>query len=575
MHMDVRCRPALLLTLLVVGAFLALPGAAPAAELGLNVNGAITGGTKENFDDLTALNSKWARHFLFWDDIDDAGLRYYDNMAGTEDQLGVKTLLTVMSARGQQPSSPQAYADFMGRIAARFKGRVEAYEVWNEADEGLFWNGGPQPGAYVDLLRRSYAAIKAADPAATVVFSPTVGNNYGFVADAYRAGAKGHFDAMAVHTDTACLDRPPDYYYREADGRLGRFTFLAYREVRATMLANDDPKPIWMTEFGWSAARHQCEFGESAGQKPAGVSEADQAAYMLQALNCMERDDYLTVALWYNNRDLSGDGKMANMYGLRRFDGSTRPAYDAFRTWAGGGGRSSAECGDFSGPGVEILQPSQGAVLPPSSPLYIRAKSGAADMRRIRFRVLASGLFPDGLRTLAPEPNGEAEITWDEARQLPVGSHTLEVVAFDESGNPGEPARLEFTKVGSDAPGGSGLAATFPAVRLQGRGAVRTIRGGSIPGVLGGALRIEWQTKRKRGKRRKWVRVHAKTVLARRPFVVRQRLRFGGNWRVRLVFLGKPPHRLTVSCWMHFSTRNSRVRFKCPRGAVPFPARRR
>ena len=36
-----------------------------------------------------------------------------------EDQLGVKTLLTVASARGQQPANPQAFADFVGRVAAR------------------------------------------------------------------------------------------------------------------------------------------------------------------------------------------------------------------------------------------------------------------------------------------------------------------------------------------------------------------------------------------------------------------------------------------------------------------------
>jgi hypothetical protein len=53
--------------------------------------------------------------------------------------------------------------------------------VWNEADEGLYCSR--------------------------------------FLEDAYRGGAQGHFDAMAVHTDTACLDRPPGYYYREPDGR--------------------------------------------------------------------------------------------------------------------------------------------------------------------------------------------------------------------------------------------------------------------------------------------------------------------------------------------------------------------
>ncbi|MDQ5807669.1 MAG: hypothetical protein M3320_03240 [Actinomycetota bacterium] len=541
--------------------------AAPAAELGVNVNGAVAGGTKENLEDLSTLNAKWARHFVFWDDIDSRGLDIYGRMVGEEEQRGVKTLLTLASARGQQPGDRQAFADFAGRAAARFKGQVEAYEIWNEADEGLFWNGGPQPAAYVDLLKRSYAAIKAADPNAIVVFSPTVGNNFAFVADAYQAGAKGSFDAMAVHTDTACLDQPPDFYYREPDGRLGRFTFLGYREVRATMLANGDDKPIWMTEFGWSAARHTCEFGAGAGKKPAGVSEELQAEWMLKALNCMDADPFLQVAMWFNNRDLSGDGKMANMYGLRRFDGSTRPAYDAFRTWATGGGRSNAACGDFDGPGVRILEPQPNAVLPPNSPLYIRAQSGAGDLSRIRFRV-PNTQFAE-FTSLAPEPNGAGEITWEEAARLPVGKHTLEVVAFDNLGNPGAAERLEFEKVSPSAPFGGLVAARFPGVRTTGRGLTRTIRGGQIPGILGGALRVEWVRKTKVGRRFKWIRYHAKTVVARgRTINFRQRLRRPGLWRVRLVYLGKPPVRKTFTCWTEFRTSSTRTKLVCPRGAV-------
>jgi hypothetical protein len=544
-------------------ALAALPSTASAADLGLNVNGAVTAGTQENYEDLSALGSKWARHFVFWDDLDERGLKLYDAMAQEEGQRGIKTLFTVMSARGQQPGNVAGFADFMGRLAARGRGSVEAYEIWNEADEGLFWNGGPQAAAYVGVLKASYAAIKAADPNATVVFSPTVGNNYGFLADAYRAGAKGSFDAMAVHTDTACLDRAPSYFYREADGRLGRFTFLAYREVRATMEANGDAdKPIWMTEFGWSAAQHQCEFGESAGKKPAGVSEGDQAKYLLEAMNCMEQDRYLQVAFWYNNRDLSRDGKMANMYGLRRADGSERPAYDAFRTWNGGGGRSSGACGDFSGPEVRILAPEPNAVVPPNSPLYIRAQSGAGDLSRIRFRV-PNTQFAE-LRSLAPEPNGAGEITWEEAARLPAGDYTLEVVAFDELGNAGPPQTLPFKKVDATAPFGGLQAVTFPNARFTGRGRTRTLRGGSPPGILGGALRVEWLKK----KGRRWVRYHAKTVIARRPYIFRQRLRSNGLWRVRLVFLGKPPHRRTFSCWIQFKTSSKRTRQVCPRGAV-------
>jgi hypothetical protein len=552
------------LTLLIcLAALAALPASASAAELGLNVNGAVTAGTPENFQDLSNLGSRWARHFVFWDDLDERGLKLYDAMAREEDQRGIKTMFTVMSARGQQPGNTGAFADFMGRLAARGKGSVEAYEVWNEADEGLFWNGGPQPGAYVGVLKAAYSAIKAADPNALVVFSPTVGNNYGFVREAYQAGAKGSFDVMAVHTDTACLDRPPSYFYREADGRLGRFTFLAYREVHATMQANGDgDKPIWMTEFGWSAAQHLCEFGESAGKKPAGVSEADQAQYLLDAMNCMEADPYLQVAFWYNNRDLSGDSKMANMYGLRRFNGSQRPAFDAFRTWNSGGGRSSAACGDFEGPSVRILTPEPNAVVPPNSPMYIRAQSGAGDLSRIRFRV-PNTQFGE-FSSLAPEPNGAGEITWEEAARLPAGDHTLEIVAYDNLGNPGPAATLPFKKVDATAPFGGLQAVTFPRVRFTGRGRTRTLRGGQPPGILGGALRVEWL--RKKGRR--WIRYHAKTVIARRPFVFRQRLRSNGLWRVRLVFLGKPPHRRTFSCWIQFRTTSKRTRQICPRGGV-------
>ena len=181
--------------------------------------------------------------------------------------------LVVAAASHQPPANPQAYADFVGPLAKRWKGRLEAIEIWNEQDETpVLDRRARSPSAYVDLLQRSYTAIKAADPHVKVVFGPTVGNNYGFLEQAYAAGAKGYFDVMAAHTDTACLVNSPMDYYRDPGGhRIGRFVFLGYRELRATMLANGDDKPIWLTEIGWSAAQHTCETGMWAGQKLAGV----------------------------------------------------------------------------------------------------------------------------------------------------------------------------------------------------------------------------------------------------------------------------------------------------------------
>ncbi|MBC7315930.1 MAG: cellulase family glycosylhydrolase, partial [Chloroflexi bacterium] len=75
------------------------------------------------------------------------------------------------------PDNPQDLADFLTALASRYKGRIRAYEVWNEPNLAREWGGKePDPGNYVKLLKRAYAAIKAADPNAMVIsagLSPT------------------------------------------------------------------------------------------------------------------------------------------------------------------------------------------------------------------------------------------------------------------------------------------------------------------------------------------------------------------------------------------------------------------
>src|SRR5207237_899124 len=76
-----------------------------------------------------------------------------------------------------------------------------------------------------------------------------------------RRGGRGWFDAVAVHTHTACLVEPPGPFQRSA-GRIGRFSFLGFRTVREVMVANGDgDRTIWMTELGWSTATSSCGRG--------------------------------------------------------------------------------------------------------------------------------------------------------------------------------------------------------------------------------------------------------------------------------------------------------------------------
>jgi hypothetical protein len=537
-----------LLPLLGLLAALMAPSAANAAEVGLNINGGAASGTAENFNQISDIGAKWARHFLYWDD---AHPESYDNIVSEEERRGVKTLLVVAAASNTPPSDPQKYADFVGQLASRFKGKLDAIEIWNEADEPHFWAGAPSPARYVDLLQRSYTAIKAADPSVKVVFSPTVGHNYAFLEQAYAAGAKGYFDVMAAHTDTACNIASPTEYYRDGT-RIGRYVFLGYRELRASMLAQGDDKPIWLTEIGWSAATHQCEVGQWAGQKLAGVTEEDQAAYLRQAYHCLAQDPYVQVAMWFNNRDLVPDAKMNNMYGLMRFDGSHRASYGMLKDIAAKGDTMSGPCGDFGAPTVQILQPTANAVIGTGQPLSLSVTTPDKDVLRIVLELKNGTKIRSFTNGGNPLTSGNAlKINWMGAKKLPFGNHTLVVTSIDGQGNTGS-AEVTFKKVNPSTL--KSQITKFPTLRLLGSGKKRSLSGqlkSALPFTIGGKVKVEWQNKRKG----KWKKIHAGMSNAAKPFKFKQQLKYKGNWRVRVTYTGLRPFKSSTSKWISFKVK--------------------
>jgi hypothetical protein len=110
----------------------------------------------------------------------------------------------------------------MQALAARYRGRVRAYELWNE--ENLDREAGPgnvNPATYLPLLRAGHAGVKSGDPSATVLLgapSPTGVNTPGAVIDdlsylqqlyALNGGeARAYFDAVSAHPSG--FSNPPD-----------------------------------------------------------------------------------------------------------------------------------------------------------------------------------------------------------------------------------------------------------------------------------------------------------------------------------------------------------------------------
>jgi polysaccharide biosynthesis protein PslG len=133
------------------------------------------------------------------------------------------------------PNDLQDWQQYVSTIANRYKGRIGAYEVWDEADASTFLG---TPEQMVQLATIAYRTIKAIDPGATVLtpsFTQTSLTD-GWLARYLAAGGAKVADAFAGHAY-------PNDPWGAAQYLLG------YRE--ALRSAGSD-LPIWMTEVGYS-----------------------------------------------------------------------------------------------------------------------------------------------------------------------------------------------------------------------------------------------------------------------------------------------------------------------------------
>jgi Cellulase (glycosyl hydrolase family 5) len=431
------------------------------------------------------------------------------------------------------PRDPATFGRFMGEIAKRMPA-VQAWELWNEEDEEIFWAGGADPAKYAAMVKSAYRAIKATQPHDTVVTGATTGNNFDFIDALYRHGIKGSFDAVGVHTDTACLVNSPDVHYRDEQGRVGRYAFTGYREVHAVMARHGDgDKPIWMTELGWNTetdAPGSCNSGMWAGQKPLGVSEQKQAEFLAHAYRCLAADPYVQVAIWFGTQDIPGS-KTAGGYGLYRLNGSPKPSAAAFKSLDGGIAPQS--CGgviDNSGPDIQIAKPLDGAKFVDVLPIDAKAVDSAGGVGIRRIEIWADGKFEYSFG------NGHAKMRsfWPVA-DWKRGKHTLTFKAEDEAGNKSSRSisvhkvrRLPKVRT----------AATLTLEQLDPRtvrvtGGVSSVKARAAAKLRGKAFvvfqkrvtnakgKLKWRTRRRIGRR------------ASKPVDVTQALE-PGNWRVYL-----------------------------------------
>jgi hypothetical protein len=322
-----------------------LPGL-PAAELAARLN------------DMKSLGISWIRIDLDWNDIQPTGASSYswdrfDAVVTAAHARGINVLpiitYTAPWARSSAcpsnpmcaPANPAQFATFANAAATRYAPRgVHHWEVWNEPNQAGFWAPASNAAAFTKLLVATYPAIKRADPNATVVSgglasTETSGGNIAqldFLAGMYANGAAGHMDAVGYHPYSFPV--PPTYPATwNAWAKMGMNT-TSFRTIMAAH--GDGAKQIWVTEYGAptngpGALATLTNYNLNAS--PDHVDEAYQAALATQFVRVTTTYPWAGPAFWYSYKDIgTSTSSTENFYGLIRYDGSHKPAYNSLKS---------------------------------------------------------------------------------------------------------------------------------------------------------------------------------------------------------------------------------------------------
>jgi len=136
-----------------------------------------------------------------------------------------------------EPQNINNWRDYVTTVAKRYKGRIRAYEIWNEPNNKGFWTGDMQQ--IVTLTREASQIIHQIDPQAYVVSpSATTASGIPWLASFLKAGGGQYVDVIGFHFYVAPLAP-------EAMVPLSQ----KVRQVMMDTGAGD--KPLWNTESGW------------------------------------------------------------------------------------------------------------------------------------------------------------------------------------------------------------------------------------------------------------------------------------------------------------------------------------
>ena len=208
----------------------------------------------------------WARPELWWGVLEPEKGKFdwtfSDKLAQLYRDQGMNgmALLCYSSAwSGKPPADAEEralYANYVYQVVNRYKDVFHVWEIWNEPNIPTFW---PEPNVrdYTLMLKEAYKAAKKADPDCVVLAASTSGPDLDFIKGIHENGGWDSCDGISIHP------------YSMSGGPIVQGLDKLLRMHNEYIASKGKPKPLWITEMGWTTRSQQ--------------SEQDQAIYLAQS----------------------------------------------------------------------------------------------------------------------------------------------------------------------------------------------------------------------------------------------------------------------------------------------------
>jgi hypothetical protein len=249
-------------------------------------------------------------------------------------QGGFRILLTYSGAPDALSAEDayRAYAEFVGQVAAL---GADAIQVWGAPNLSVNWQEGEiDPARYVDLLRQSYEAIKAAH-ADTMVISaapaPTsaqesFGSDYVWNDDAYyagmaEAGALQYADCIGVNYYEGAL-APTATDGDKRDNIPTRYFVPMLQRAATAFRASGEPFSLCLTEFGYYSHEGLDGSIPDGFAWASDTTVAQQAEWLASGIETAAQLSSIRVEMVVVYRMTVSDEPVENGYAVIRPDGS-------------------------------------------------------------------------------------------------------------------------------------------------------------------------------------------------------------------------------------------------------------